>query len=382
MTNFVLTSGVDNFTGGLGVDDFTGPGGGNDVLDGAGGNDTFHIDSLQIGSIDGGAGIDTIFATDNELNIALSLANVEKLSLSTSNIYVTAAQLNHFSSILPESGGTDAYIFMQGAGGTVNFSSKFVSAQNLHVEASLTTSAVNLTGTAHGDSLTGSSYNDGFSAGAGNDTIFGLGGNDLISGGTGTNSIDGGSGVDTVTYGPGSYGAVTAPVTVNLAAGTATGVGLSDTLTSIENVTGTDFNDTITGDSHANLLNGRGGNDTLKGAGGQDRLVGEGGADTFVFAAPSDSPVGASNRDTILDFHHTDGDKINLHAIDANTGVSGNQDFSFIGTAAFSHHAGELNATPSGANLLVQGDVNGDALPDFSIVVANVPSLVAGDFVL
>jgi Ca2+-binding RTX toxin-like protein len=378
MTNFVLTAGADNFTGGLGVDDFTGPGGGNDVLNGAGGNDTFHIDPNQTGSIDGGAGVDTIFATDNELNIGLSLANVETLSLSTTNIYVTAAQLNHFSSILPESGGTDAYIFMQGAGGAVNFSTKFVSAQNLHIEASLATSAVNLTGTAHDDSLTGSSYNDTLKGLAGSDTMYGLGGNDTLLPGLGTNSVDGGSGIDTVDYSD----VASTGVTVNLAAGTATGTGLSDTLTSIERVQGSGQNDVITGDGGANTLNGAGGADTITGGVGADNLTGGLGADSFVYTSPGDSTLYSGGRDWILDFHHAEGDKINLHAIDANTLAPGNQDFNFIGAGAFTHVAGQLHDTVSGANLVVSGDTNGDGTPDFAIVVANTASLVANDFVV
>jgi Ca2+-binding RTX toxin-like protein len=56
---------------------------------------------------------------------------------------------------------------------------------------------------------------------------------------------------------------------IDLAAGTATGEG-SDTLQSIEEAGGTDFDDTITGDSRQNFFQGNGGDDTIDGAGGLD----------------------------------------------------------------------------------------------------------------
>ena len=49
---------------------------------------------------------------------------------------------------------------------------------------------------------------------------------------------------------------------------------------SIENVIGSDFNDTITGDGVANVLKGGGGADTILGGGGVDNLFGDAG-ETF-----------------------------------------------------------------------------------------------------
>jgi hypothetical protein len=57
--NFTLTKGDDDLKGTAGVDDFWGVGGGTDTLAGGDGRDTFHIDSSQHGSIDGGPGTDT-----------------------------------------------------------------------------------------------------------------------------------------------------------------------------------------------------------------------------------------------------------------------------------------------------------------------------------
>jgi Ca2+-binding RTX toxin-like protein len=54
-----------------------------------------------------------------------------------------------------------------------------------------------------------------------------------------------------------------------------------DTLRNIENVTGSDYNDTITGNAVANELSGGAGNDTLKGGAGNDTLDGGAGSDTL-----------------------------------------------------------------------------------------------------
>ena len=67
------------------------------------------------------------------------------------------------------------------------------------------------------------------------------------------------------------------------------------------------------------------------------------GADTFVFYA---SPAGDTNLATILDFQPGT-DKLDLVGVDAVSGVSGNQAFSFIGEAGFSNHAGELRTDHS-----------------------------------
>ena len=68
-----------------------------------------------------------------------------------------------------------------------------------------------------------------------------------------------------------------------------------DTLSSIENLTGSAQNDILRGDGNANVLNGNGGN---------DQLWGGGGADTFLFLK------GKGGHDKILDFNRAEGDKL------------------------------------------------------------------------
>src|SRR6476619_7662490 len=55
-------------------------------------------------------------------------------------------------------------------------------------------------------------------------------------------------------------------------------------LTSVENLTGTAYDDQLTGDGGANTINGDAGNDTLSYTGGFDALNGGSGTDTVSFS--------------------------------------------------------------------------------------------------
>ena len=101
---------------------------------------------------------------------------------------------------------------------------------------------------------------------------------------------------------------------------------------------GDDGGDELYGDAGDDNLYGGAGNDTLWGSGDPAQVelhVGLGGRDTFRFESISDSAVGA-NRDHIVDLFRSEGDRVDLSAVDARTGQSGNQAFSFIGASAFS----------------------------------------------
>src|SRR6266571_7488409 len=112
----------------------------------------------------------------------------------------------------------------------------------------------------------------------GNDTLDGGAGNDTLIGGTGADTLIGGSGIDTADYSTSANG-----VTVNLATNVNTGGDAQgDSLTGIENVTGSNYNDALTGDSNDNTLTGGAGNDTLVGGAGNDTLIGGAGKDTLV----------------------------------------------------------------------------------------------------
>jgi autotransporter-associated beta strand protein len=145
-----------------------------------------------------------------------------------------------------------------------------------------------------------------------------------------------------------------------------------------------------TGDS--DVIQGLGGNDVLKGLGGADILGGGLGRDTlyggyghdcFVFQRLADSTAGA--RDTIMDFSHAQGDKIDLYDLDADTRKAGNQAFVFIGGDTFAHYHA-LHHSVIGmvrfAGGVLQGNVNASLAADFAIAVHGPAALHAGDFIL
>ncbi len=122
-------------------------------------------------------------------------------------------------------------------------------------------------GGAKDDSIEGGDDNDTIFGRGGNDRIFGGAGNDLLNGGAGNDLLDGGSGNDTADYSQlvfnGVPGAI-AGLDVNLATGTAkhsssnNPLTWTDTLTGIENVTGTIRNDRFIDDASDNVFDGKG----------------------------------------------------------------------------------------------------------------------------
>lgn len=137
--------------------------------------------------------------------------------------------------------------------------------------------------------------------------------------------------------------------------------------------------DTITGLAGNDTLAGGGGKDYLAGAAGNDALIGGADADKFVF---SKTYVSEQGIDTIVDFNRLEGDLINVHSIDANDRLAGDQDFKFIAGDQFHRLAGELRYAVESDHLMIQGDVNGDGLADFSIKALGVNYLKSGDFLL
>ena len=97
--------------------------------------------------------------------------------------------------------------------------------------------------------------------------LSGRAGDDILWGGAGNDRLDGGAGSDTASY----AGAVSA-VSVSLALVTAqdTGGAGIDSLTSIENLIGSSYNDVLTGTAGANSLDGGAGDDILVGGAGDD----------------------------------------------------------------------------------------------------------------
>ncbi len=136
-----------------------------------------------------------------------------------------------------------------------------------------TTGAEDWTGTGNAETYNLDDGDDRIKAGSGDDTLLGgEGGDDILMGGSGDDTLYGGAGgdelrgdggIDTASYITSDEG-----VTVNLATGTGSGGdATSDTLTDIENITGSLHNDTLTGDSSANVISGGYGDDVIDGGG-------------------------------------------------------------------------------------------------------------------
>jgi Ca2+-binding RTX toxin-like protein len=223
------------------------------------------------------------------------------------------------------------------------------------------------------DNLVGTASNETINGLGGNDTISGLGGNDTLVGGLGNDILDGGAGNDVLTGGDGtdtaSYVSATAGVTVSLALTTAqntVGAG-SDTLTTIENLSGSGFNDTLTGSSSANTINGGAGNDVINGGGGIDTLDGGQGSDVYLVTLLADktaaeiTDTGTSGTDE-LRFAATTAGTLTLSAGD--TGLE-----SVVigtGTGASAATTGKValnvNATASSNGLSITGNAGANTL--------------------
>lgn len=75
-------------------------------------------------------------------------------------------------------------------------------------------------------------------------------------------------------------------------------------------------------------------------------------------------------------------DMIDLSAIDASTLATGNQAFSFVGTAAFKGVAGELRFDKLASDTYIYADVNGDKVTDLKIRLEEPVTLTKDYFIL
>lgn len=157
------------------------------------------------------------------------------------------------------------------------------------------------------------------------DVFIGTDGRDIFSGGVGTDTFYGTNGVDVLDGGGGKRDLLTfefagSDVDVNLGRKFAIDAGGSrDTIKKIEDVMGSNFDDTLIGSRAGNRLSGADGDDKINGKGGKDRieggfgddvLIGGGGADRFIFE-------GGFGEDRIRDFNaSTRGEKIDLSYFD------------------------------------------------------------------
>jgi Putative Ig domain/RTX calcium-binding nonapeptide repeat (4 copies)/Cadherin-like domain len=256
-----------------------------------GGDDVVNISSLTVSAawIDAGAGNDLIIGSSAN-DTLVGNAGDDTLQGGAGN------------DSLDGGAGTDTADY-SGAGAAITASLATHSATGAGTDT--LTSIETLIGTSFSDTLTGDGNANLLAGGLGNDTLVGGSGNDTLIGGTGDEGLDGGSGTDAA-----DYSGATAAVTVNLTTHVAAGGDGNDTLTSIENVTGSSFGDLLTGDGNANALTGGDGNDTLTGGNGIDTLSGGAGNDRLAWDA-QDRLDGGAGFD-IVDADRSSGDTIDL----------------------------------------------------------------------
>lgn len=374
------TAGNNVLNGTLGDDEINGLGGhdqlfgnrGNDDLNGGSGNDTLR-GGVGFDRLDGGTGADHMNGGD------------------ASDRYI----VDNVGDVVQES-------FDDAAAGdfdTVESSVTYTLGFGLEDLFLTGMAAINGTGNAARNTIVGNEANNVLNGGAGDDWLEGGGGNDTLNGGTGADIMIGDEGnntyivdnVDDRTFGFG-FGIDTVKASVTYAlefeienltlTGSAAINGTGDFLNNVitgnganNELSGLSGNDHLLGGNGNDHLSGGNDNDVLYGGAGADALIGGVGADTFKYKSVSESPAGAG-RDVITDFKGNGagiGDNISLSTIDANSLVSGNQAFTYIGSAAFTA-AGQLRY----AGGILSGNTDADTASEFQIHLLGGPTLVVG----
>ncbi|WP_442093818.1 metal-binding protein [Rhizobium brockwellii] len=167
-------------------------------IDGGDGDDLITIERyapLISGTIDGGAGIDTLRASALR---GLTIKNVEVLELADFQVSGSSSQFESFDKIARS---TDPVF---------NFDPSLIVTDSAHLDLSdelgdLRTLVRGFSGidvkTGDGnDEFAGSDVNDIFDGSGGSDLINGNDGNDKLTGGDGNDTINGGSGIDTAAF--------------------------------------------------------------------------------------------------------------------------------------------------------------------------------------
>jgi Ca2+-binding RTX toxin-like protein len=204
----------------------------------------------------------------------------------------------------------------------------------------------------------------------GNDRLDGRGGDDHLFGGPGDDDLEGDDGNDRLEAGPSGF--------------------LGDTLSGgpgDDSLIGGDGNDSLVGGDSNDSLVGGDGDDSLSGGLGRDQLTGGTGSDTFPFRQQLDeydSGVGSGNRDRITDFRSAEGDKIDVHNIDADNTTFEREDFIFVGRIDPQDElaTGEIGYIETGGVTILRANNDADAAQDFEIQISGVNlGLTADDFI-
>jgi Ca2+-binding RTX toxin-like protein len=313
---------IQNLTGSNFADTLIGDGAANVIAGGAGDDTVTGVSGDD--SLDGGTGTDTLVLSGPQANYTITAVGAHAFSV-TDNVGSDGADL-------------------------------ITNVEKIHFSDVVFT--LPITGWTGNDSLTGTAGDDVINGLAGDDSLVGLAGSDALDGGAGDDTLDGGSGNDTLDGGTGintaSYADAGAGVSVSLllegSAQTTKSAG-SDTLSNIQNLTGSNFADVLIGDGNANVLTGGAGDDTITGGAGDDTIDGGTGTDTLVLSGPKAhytiTPV-APGSYTVTDTVGSDGADhiVNVEKIQFSDGL-----LSLVG-----------NIIGTSGNNSLTGTANGDTL--------------------
>ncbi|WP_431272309.1 calcium-binding protein [Dankookia sp. P2] len=324
---------VDDTPANLAIDvmkiEYVAAGFGNDTINGAGQTRAIEVyasggdDSVVGGSgndwLWGSVGNDTLIGNAGD-DVIVGDLGADSLSGGAGNdrMYVDAQDT------IDGGDGFDAAYIIGGTGMAINLATTHMEwvtdfvAGNDTLDASGTTTGVELYAGGGNDLLTGGSGADLIFAGEGADTLIGGDGDDGLIGEGGADSISGGAGndriyadtTDTVDGGDGydiMYMVTDAVLTVDLGAihvewlfaGAGNDSVTSSTATPIQ-VYANGGNDTLSGGGGNDTLWGGDGDDSIAGNAGSDTLVGGAGADTLAGGAGDDGLFGGDGADVFV----------------------------------------------------------------------------------
>ena len=252
---------------GAGNDTLYGGGIGHDTLIGGAGNDTYYVMSdTDVVVEDSNAGTDLIWTGLDSYTMP---DNVESLRMNGVGQYVVG---NALDNKITGSTGADQ-VFGESGNDEVH-------------------------GGDGDDLISGGVGNDYLVGDNGNDTLTGDDGNDTVTGGAGADNIMGGAGNDSLTGGAAGGDTLTETGTDTLSGGNG-----DDTLagaTANKNyLRGDDGNDSIAGGANFDDINGNAGNDTAHGNAGDDWVIGGKGDDALFGDAGDDIVWGNLGNDTL-----------------------------------------------------------------------------------
>ncbi|WP_297773030.1 calcium-binding protein [uncultured Roseovarius sp.] len=145
------------------------------------------------------------------------------------------------------------------------------------VDVNLETGVISNDGFGNAESIQGDAPVWELRSDDGNDRMVGTSNAESFRTHGGNDTIDGGGGFDRIRYEGDTDSAIVANLATGVITSSAGGVAFTDTVSGIEYVRGTEFDDAIVGNADDNLLQGRLGDDTIEGGLGDDTIEGDGG---------------------------------------------------------------------------------------------------------